>query len=64
MIDYCPHVKILECSRVERTEEFFRQMHEAMLYNKPIFLTGGTCHVCSSDCMKLREYQERLQKQR
>ena len=65
MTDYCPRAENLECSQVERTEEFYRQMQESMLHNQPVFfLTGGVCPVHACDCMKLREYMEKKQKQR
>lgn len=64
-MENCPHCKDLECSPIERTDEFYRQMQEAMLQNRSVaFLTGGKCPVWSGDCIKLREYQEKLQKQR
>ena len=66
MLDcYCPHMPGLECSQVEQTDEFYRQMSESLLANKPvIFLTGGKCPAYSSDCIKLFEYKEKIQKQR
>lgn len=64
-IFYCPRTDGLECSQVDREEEFYRQMHEAMLYNQQVqFLTRGVCPVYACDCMKLREYLEKKQKQR
>ncbi len=65
MNDRCPCASDLECSQVERNDEFYRQMSEAFLENKPIvFVTGGLCPAYSSQCMKLREYQEQRQRQR
>ncbi|MBE6456461.1 MAG: hypothetical protein E7008_00765 [Alphaproteobacteria bacterium] len=62
---YCPHAPGLECSQVERTDEFYRQMSESLLANKPvIFLTGGQCPAYSVDCIKLVEYKEQMKKQR
>lgn len=66
MLDcYCPHMPGLECSQVERTDEFYRQMQEAMLHNKNVaFITGGACPAFSNDCLKLQEYKAQQQKQR
>mgnify|MGYP003297790969 CR=1 FL=1 len=48
---YCP-------CKIERTDEFFRQMHEAMLANKPIVSgTANKCPALSYDCIKLQEFR-------
>lgn len=64
--DRCPCANDLECTQTERSEEFYRQMYEAMHENRPVvFLTGGLCPAYASDCMKLREHKEKqLKKQR
>ena len=60
MSDKCPCAKNLVCSQAERMDEFYRQMSEAMLQNKPVYyLTGGQCPAFSSECMKLREFRAR-----
>ena len=65
MTNYCLRAENLECSQEERTEEFYRQMQESMLHNQPVFfLTGGACPVHACDCMRLREYMKKKQKQR
>lgn len=64
MNDTCPCANGLECNQSERNDEFYRQMSEAMLVNRPItFVTGGLCPAYASDCMKLREYKESMRKQ-
>ena len=65
MYDTCPYAIKLNCAQTERKDEFYRQMDEAMLANKPVaFVTGGLCPAHACECMKLREYNERQQKQR
>ena len=65
MLDCCPYEPELKCARVERMDEFYRQMQEAMLHNKNFaFITGGVCPAWNNDCLKLREYRAQLQKQR
>ena len=64
MLSYCPHVHNLKCSQSDRTEEFYRQLQEAMLCNKPTYLlTSGQCPVSKYECMKLREFCEKQQRQ-
>ena len=60
MIDICPYATELLCNKTERTDEFFRQMYEAMLANKPIvYGTANKCPAMSYDCIKLQEFREK-----
>lgn len=58
MTKKCPFDKNLSCTSTEQTDEFYRQMSEAMLQNKPIFfVSNGRCVAQAADCMKLREFK-------
>lgn len=63
MPEKCPFEEKLNCSPTERLDEFYRNMDDAMLSNKPMyFITGGKCGVFASECMRLREFREKLAK--
>ena len=65
MAECCPFADGLQCSQAERVDEFYLQMQDAMLGNKPVyFVTGGRCPAYSLNCMKLYEYEQKMQKQR
>lgn len=65
MLHVCPHEKGLLCSGNDRTDEYFRQMMEALLENKPAyFVTGSECAAYAQNCLKLRAYREKRQNQR
>lgn len=65
MSENCPFCEGLGCTQLERCDEFYRQMQEAMLHNKNVvFITGGACPAWSNDCLKLQEYKAQQQKQR
>lgn len=58
MANTCPYSLELECDEMYRVDEFYRQMSEAMLQNRPIFfVSNGRCVAQAADCMKLREFK-------
>lgn len=65
MHPYCPYEPKLQCDGKERTDEFYRQMMESMLENKPAyFISGSECAARSGDCIKLIAFREKQQKQK
>lgn len=65
MRSYCPCEQKLKCDSAERADEFYRQMMESMLANKPAyFITGGECPAYPGDCIKLIAFREKQQKQK
>ena len=65
MQPYCPYEPKLLCDAKERADEFYRQMMESMLENKPAyFITNSECSAYSSQCAKLITFREKQQKQK
>ncbi len=65
MLKNCPYEKGLLCDGKERADEFYRQMMESMLINRPAYyITGGECPAYSAECLKLRAFREKQQKQK
>ncbi|MBE6461769.1 MAG: hypothetical protein E7006_02905 [Alphaproteobacteria bacterium] len=65
MLRKCPYEQNLDCDGQERADEYYHQMMESMLSNKPAyFIINTTCPVDYMQCLKLRAYQEKMQNQK